>query len=85
MEQSDAELEEYLKAGGLIRKDCWLPEMCVRYDHYSEQFDLLDPVSVPSGERILGVRERFRSLSDIPYAGKWVKCDREGKLVDGSN
>lgn len=74
-------LEDYLKEGGLLKKDCWLKPMHVRYNPNTEGIELLDSVSTSSGERILGVREQFKYIEDIPYAGKWVKCNERGELL----
>lgn len=76
------ELEQYLKDGGCIKKDCWLNAMQMQYDIPRDCFNLLDRVSTSTGERILGVRESFKKLSDVPYAGKWLKCDEKGELLE---
>ena len=74
-------LEDYLTEGGLLKKDCWLKPMHVRYNPNLNKVELLDSVSTSSGERILGVREQFEHLEDVPYAGTWVKCDIRGDLL----
>lgn len=74
-------LEDYLKEGGLLKKDCWLKPMHVRYNSNTAKVEFVDSVSTSSGDRILGVRERYEHLSEVPYAGKWVKCDKRGDLV----
>ena len=74
-------LDGYLKEGGLLKKDCWLKPMHIRYNPNIEKIELLDSVSTSSGERILGVREQFNHIGDIPYAGKWVQCDERGVIL----
>ena len=77
--------ESYLKAGGFLKKDCWLGRMHLCYNSASDTINLVDSVSTSDGERILGVRETYNCLGDIPYAGKWVKCDSNGVSIDGDN
>lgn len=76
------ELEEYLRSDGRIKKDCWLNEMQMRYNHYTDKYELADSISTSAGERILGVRESYSSLREVPYAGTWIKCDEKGKPID---
>ena len=75
-------LVEYLQSGGCLRKDCWLNVMHIRYNPCTKEIELRDSSSTSDGTRILGVRERYKQLKDIPYAGKWVKCDERGKPVN---
>lgn len=76
------ELEQYLESGGFIKKDCWLRSMHIRYNSVSEKFELVDSVVTSDGTRIPGVRERYDSILDIPYVGKWIKCTEEGEPLE---
>lgn len=79
--QSDL-LESYVRSGGFLRKDCWLNAMHVRYNSRMDDIELVDTVSTSDGSRILGVRERYKHLSDIPYVGVWLKCDERGNVIN---
>ena len=83
--ESLCRLEDYLKEGGHIKKDCWLNAMHLRYNPNNTRFELVDHVSTSTGERILGVRESYERIWDVPYAGNWIKCTEEGKPIDGDN
>lgn len=74
--------EEYLEEGGLLKKDCWLKPMHIRYNPSTGKIELLDSVSTSSGERILGVRESYFCVADIPYVGRWVKCNEKGEPIE---
>lgn len=75
-------LENYLKSGGRVKKDCWPKSMHIRYNPDTEKLEFVDSISSYGGERVLGVRERYDCLEDIPYAGYWVKCDDRGDLLE---
>lgn len=78
-------LVEYLQSGGCLRKDCWLNAMHIRYNPRTTEIELMDSVSTADGTRILGVREQYKQLKDIPYVGKWLMCDEKGNTLDGRN
>lgn len=76
---SNDELEEYLESGGLIRKDCWIRPMHIRYNPITDLFELVTTGHTYNGDRGLQTIETFYSLTDIPYVGKWVKCNEKGE------
>lgn len=76
------ELEEYLEDGGLIKKDCWLRPMHLRYNPVDDLFELVTSGHTYNGSRGLYAIERFATLRDIPYVGKWVKCNENGERIE---
>lgn len=79
---SNDELEEYLESGGLIKKDCWLAPMHLKYNPITDSFELLSSVHTYNGYRGLAPIERFYSVKDILYAGKWLKCNDKGEEIE---
>ena len=75
-------LESYLESGGRVKKDCWPKPMHIRYNPDTEKLEFVDSISSYGGERVLGVRERYERLEDVPYAGYWVKCNEKGDLLE---
>ena len=75
-------LEEYLRDGGFIKKDCWLKPLHVRYNPRTHEYELMERISASDGTRFMGVVERFYSLQSIPYVGTWIKCDEWGNPIE---
>lgn len=73
------ELEEYLESGGLIKKDCWIRPMHLRYNPVDDLFELVTSGHTYNGSRGLYAIEKYITLQEIPYVGKWVKCDDSGE------
>ena len=79
---SNEELEEYLELGGCIKKPSWLRPMHIQYSPTSDLFELVTSGHTYNGEIGLYAIEKFYSLNDVPYVGKWVKCNEQGEELE---
>lgn len=74
-------LLDYLKQGGIVKKDCWIPPMHLKFNPVSEKYEILTTGHTYNGIRGLYAFETYPDIDSIPYAGTWVKCNEQGKVI----